>query len=189
MTCRRPTTRRERDPQHHVSSPKIHRRSPPIHPSLPSHRRAAKVGWAARYAFIRGSRARAGATGCKLRGATISFVSASDAACPFFSVGKAGKIAAAAAAALAYRKKSGREIRFYRPLVSPRDATARSSRFIIRIYIYFRLVASSRCRREQRWIRYTGTLYTFFVVYSKRETRAQTVSPKVASENDTLARV
>lgn len=45
MTCRLATTcyvpvRRvhERDSQHPVSPPKIHRRSPPIHPSLPSHR-------------------------------------------------------------------------------------------------------------------------------------------------------
>jgi len=45
MTCRLATTCyvpvrrvRERDSQHPVSPPKIHRRSPPIHPSLPSHR-------------------------------------------------------------------------------------------------------------------------------------------------------
>jgi len=40
MTCRPATCVRKRDPQHPVSSPKIHRRSP-IHSSLPSHRCAA----------------------------------------------------------------------------------------------------------------------------------------------------
>lgn len=40
MTRRPATCVRERDPQHPVSSPKIHRRSP-IHSSLPSHRCAA----------------------------------------------------------------------------------------------------------------------------------------------------
>lgn len=159
MTCRPATCVRECDPQHPVSSPKIHRRSP-IYSSLPSHRCTAvstriiddrflpgrrELGAGGRYVHS-GSHAR------RARGATISSTAVASlcvrerrAACPFFSVGKAGKTATATARwCISRAGKTPAEIIFYHTPSRRREHVPRFTA----IYIYSKFVASSQWRRE-----------------------------------------
>lgn len=158
MTCRPVTCVRKRDPQHPVSSPKIHRRSP-IHSSLPSHRCAAVStrmivdgflpGRREAVAFIRRVTRDAHKDQRSRRRPSRLFASASDARrALFFRSVRQEKLRpprppSRVGVPLAPKKHRPRLF----STAHPSAADEHVPQFIA-IYIYSKLAASSRWRRE-----------------------------------------